>query len=115
MSQAIITTLAGGFVFAFVLNILWGKLVENVGILGGFIAAAFIVGGSWIMNHGAGFIVQGNAAPWVDQAWSVGIGGLAFGIVSKANIRKSIPTIIASLIGGTLAGFILAQMGGSWG
>jgi len=114
MLQAFITTFSTGFIFAFLLFLVWGHLVEKGSIFGGMIAGAFIVGGCWILNHGAGYLVQGANSPWVDQAWAVGVGGIFFGIGSKASFTKSIPTIIATIIGGTLGGFILAQKGGVW-
>lgn len=115
MIQAIITTIAGGFAFGFIISMVWSPLVEKVGILGGFIAGAFIVGGMWTINHGAGFVVQGNGAPWVDQAWGAFWGLFVSSLYLGGKFRKTIPTIIVSILGAILAGFILAQVGlGSW-
>ena len=115
MVQAALTTLVGGFVFGFIISLVWSPLVENVGILGGFIAGAFIVGGMWIVNHGAGFVVQGNNAPWVDQAWSAFWGLFISSLYLGGKFRKTIPTIIFAILGAILGGFFLAQVGhGAW-
>lgn len=115
MVAAAITTIAGGFVFGFIIAKLWGPLVENVGILGGFVAAAFIVGGMWTVNHGAGFVVQGVNAPWVDQAWSAFWGLFVASWFLGGNVKEALPSLFYSIIGGTLGGFILAQVGqGAW-
>ena len=115
MFAAAITTIAGGFVFGFIISRLWGPLVENVGILGGFVAGAFIVGGMWTVNHGAGFVVQGVDAPWVDQAWAAFWGLFVSSLYLGGKFKPAIPTIVWSIAGGTLGGFILSQVGaGAW-
>ena len=114
MFAAAITTLAGGFVFGFIISKVWGPLVDNVGILGGFIAGAFIVGGMWTVNHGAGFVVQGTNAPWVDQAWGAFWGLFVFSWFLGGKLREALPTIFFSIVGGTIGGFILSQIGGAW-
>ena len=43
----IITTIVGGFMFPFLISMMWGKLVEAFGPIGGWMAAAFIVGTMW--------------------------------------------------------------------
>ncbi|PIE04473.1 MAG: hypothetical protein CSA76_04040 [Spirochaetales bacterium] len=115
MFAAALTTVAGGFVFGFIISKLWVPLVENVGILGGFVAAGFIVGGMWTVNHGAGFVVQGVEAPWVDQAWSAFWGLFVSSLYLGGKFKKAVPSLIYSIIGGTLGGFILANVGlGTW-
>lgn len=56
--SAVITTIAGMFVFVFVVSLCWGKLVEDFGPRGGLMAGGVIVGAIWVMNHalpGPGF------------------------------------------------------------
>lgn len=107
----VITTLAGAFLFPFTVTQIWGKYVENHKIIGGVLVAGMTVGTFWMVNHGVGFIVEGENAPWVDQAWSVGIGFLSCGIVSKASFKKSVPTLIFAVLGGIAAGFVLSCLG----
>lgn len=107
--------MAGGFVFGFIISRLWVPLVENVGMLGGFVAAAFIVGGMWTINHGAGFVVQGVNAPWVDQAWAAFWGLFASSLFLGGKVKPALPSIAWSIAGGTAAGFILSLVGtGAW-
>lgn len=47
-----VATVFGGFLFPFLIWLLWGKLVENFGTFGGWMAALFIVGTTWTINHG---------------------------------------------------------------
>lgn len=39
-----IAIVVGAFIFPFVIRMIWGKLVDNFGPIGGWIAAAMIVG-----------------------------------------------------------------------
>ncbi|WFD09998.1 Lin0368 family putative glycerol transporter subunit [Tepidibacter hydrothermalis] len=104
-----IGTFAGAFIFPFMIRLVWGKLVEDFGPAGGWMAAAFIVGLCWTLNHGVGAIHQMEGGAWIDMAWAAGIGlWAATVVVDKADVGKSIPTIVFSLIGGTLGGFLLS-------
>ena len=84
----IITSIFGAFAVTFTVLMSWPKLVKDFGPIGGFMAAALIIGTFWVVNHklpGFGFstgllndaeglpmqfslIHQGNrgSAPWVD-------------------------------------------------
>jgi len=105
--QHIITTLGGAFIFPFLIRLVWGKMVENWGMIGGWMAAGFIVGTCWTLNHGVGFIFQTGGA-WVDMAWAAGFGLFTASAVSGDNVSKGLPTAIMALIGGTLGGFIIS-------
>ncbi|MEW9122814.1 MAG: hypothetical protein AB2421_08875 [Thermotaleaceae bacterium] len=102
-----ISTFVGAFIFPFLISMCWGKLVENFGPAGGWMAAAFIVGTTWALNHGVGMIHQSGSA-WVDMAWAAGFGLLAGGIYSGASLSKAMPTIVSAIIGGTIGAFVLA-------
>lgn len=69
--------------------------------------AGFIVGTVWTLNHGVGLIYQSGHA-WIDMAWAAGVGLLAGGIYSGGSLQKSLPTVLCSIIGGSLGGFILS-------
>ena len=107
-TTAIVTTIAAGFIFPFVLSFVWGRIAGQGKTIGILVCGAFIIGMGWLLNHGAGAIVQGENAPWVDQAWAVGIGLIANGIYNKGSFKKSVPTLFASIAGGVLGGFILS-------
>lgn len=106
-AELMIATFVGGFIFPFMVSMCWGKMVEVWGSIGGWMAAGFIVGTTWALNHYIPLIYQSGPA-WIDQAWAAGFGLLAGAIVSGASIVRAMPTVICSIIGGTLGGFILS-------
>lgn len=99
-------TFAAGFIFPFMIRLMWGKFVDNFGPIGGWMAAGFIVGTAWTLSHGVGAMYQTGAA-WVDQAFAAFAGLLAASVFAGDSFSKAIPTIINSIIGGTIAGYIL--------
>jgi len=90
----IISTMAGAFIFPFLIRLLWGKLVDNFG------------GTTWTLNHGVGLIYQSGAA-WIDMAWSAFIGLFVASALSGDDVGKGIGMIINAILGGILGGFIL--------
>lgn len=103
----IIGTIAGGFIFPFMISFIWGKLVEAFGPIGGWMAAAFVVGTVWSLNHGWGLIFQSGTA-WVDMAWAAAIGLFLADLIGGKKIKWS--TLIAGPVAGLLGGFLLATV-----
>lgn len=101
-----IATMAGGFLFPFLIRMVWGKMVEEWGPIGGWTAAGFLVGTAWAINHGVGMIHQTGA--WIDQAWAAGIGLIVATCILGLKFKKAVPNIIGSILGGILGGFILS-------
>lgn len=99
-------TIAGGFIFPFLIRLCWGKLCDNFGPAGGWIAAGFIVGTTWTLNHGYGLIYQSGAA-WIDMAWAAFIGLFVASAVSGDDVGKGLNTVINAVLGGALGAFIL--------
>ncbi|TCO75187.1 Lin0368 family putative glycerol transporter subunit [Marinisporobacter balticus] len=106
-SANMITTLAGAFIFPFLIRLCWGKMVDNWGAIGGWMAAGFIVGTAWCINHGVGLIVQSGDA-WIDMAWAAGCGLFAASTASGDNIGKGLTNGFFAIVGGTIGGFILS-------
>jgi len=106
----IVTTVAGGFIFPFLIRLCWGKFVEDFGNIGGWMAASFIVGLSWTINHGVGLIVQTGGA-WVDMAFAAFIGLFVASALSGDNVPKGLVNALYALIGGVIGGFILSCLG----
>lgn len=104
---AMVATVFGGFLFPFLIWLLWGKLVENFGTFGGWMAALFIVGTTWTINHGVGMITQSGGS-WVDMGLAAGVGLLVASTVSGGNFGKAVPNILAAIVGGVLGGLILS-------
>jgi hypothetical protein len=105
--QLAIATIVGGFLFPFLIRMYWGPLVDKFGPAGGFMAAAFLVGTAWALNHGVGLITQSGPV-WVDMGFAAGIGLCVATTILGGKFSKAIPQICAALVGGTLAGFILS-------
>lgn len=106
---AALATIAGGALFPFLIRIVWGKLVDDFGAIGGFMSAAFVVGVVWIINHGladGGLIYQTGA--WVDMAFAAGIGVLTADIARGNSFSGAVPKILAAICGGIIAGLILS-------
>ncbi|MBU5456070.1 Lin0368 family putative glycerol transporter subunit [Caproiciproducens sp. MSJ-32] len=102
-----LATIVGGFLFPFLIRMYWGGLVDKFGPIGGFMAAGFIVGTAWALNHGVGLITQSGPV-WVDMGFAAGIGLCVASAIQGGKVKKAIPQIGAALVGGTLAGFILS-------
>lgn len=100
-----IATIAGGFLFPFMIAMLWGKLVEAFGPIGGWMAAAFVVGTIWSINHGLGMIYQSGSA-WVDMAWAAGTGLFFADVIGGKKINFT--NIGAGIVAGAIGGFILS-------
>ena len=102
-------TIVGGCVFPFTSRMMWGKMVENWGAIGGWMAAAFIVGTVWTMNHGIpNSMIHQSGGAWIDMAWSAGVGVFVASVLTGGKISKSLTNIFAAVVGGVLGGFILS-------
>lgn len=103
-----LATVAGGFLFPFLIRLMWGKLVDNFGPFGGWMAALFIVGTTWAINHGAGMITQGDGGAWIDMGFAAGFGLLTASVVRGGSFAKAVPNLVAAVVGGVLGGLILS-------
>lgn len=102
-----ISTIIGAFIFPFLIRMIWGRLVDEFGAIGGWIAAGFLVGTTWTLNHGLNMIHQSGGA-WIDMAYAASIGIIVCTKIQGGSIRKSLPTFTGVLVGGVLGGFILS-------
>lgn len=102
----IITTVSGAFIFPFLIRLVWGQMVEDWGTIGGWMAAGFIVGTTWTINHSVGLIVQTGA--WVDMAWAAGVGLFVASALAGDNFQRGLVNVFFAIVGGTLGGFILS-------
>lgn len=104
-----IATLMGGFIFPFVIRMTWGRMVDNWGPIGGWMAAAFVVGTVWCINHGiATPMITQSGLVWVDQGLAAGVGVWVASALTGGNKRKSIKNILAAVVSGVAGGFILS-------
>lgn len=103
----IITTIFGGALFPFLIRMFWGKLIDTFGAIGGWLAAGFLVGTTWTINHGLNMIYQ-TGPVWIDMAIAAGTGCLVATTILGGSFKKAIPNITGSVIGAILGGFILS-------
>ncbi len=89
----IITTIVGGFMFPFLISMMWGKLVEAFGTM-------------WALNQGLGMVYQSGTA-WIDMAWAAGTGLFFADVFAGKKINAS--TILAGIVGGIIGGFVLSS------
>lgn len=106
--QQAIATIVGAAIFPFLIRLLWGKLVENFGPFGGFMAAGWIVGTTWCLNHWTGMITQSADGAWVDMGLAAGIGLLVASVLRGGKFGKAVPNVVAAIVGGVLGGLVLS-------
>lgn len=103
-----VATIVGGFLFPFSIRMMWGKMVENWGPIGGWMAAAFIVGTTWAINHGLETPMITQSGGWIDMAWAAGIGLFVASALTGGKVSKALPNVGAAVVGGVAGGFLLS-------
>lgn len=107
--KTILSTLIGGFLFTFLIQTFWGRLVKKFGSFGGIIAATFIPGTMWVLNHGISSpLIFQRGVIWIDMAWAPAIGGITYSLLMGKKLKKSFSNIIAAIIGGLFAGIVIS-------
>ena len=107
MSMAI-HTMVGAFVFPFFIRIAWGKMVEDFGAIGGWLAVTFVVALTWSMNHGVATPLIHQSGAWVDQGFAAGFGLLTATTALGGKFKKALPNMMAAIVGGALAALIVS-------
>ncbi|MBC6158664.1 hypothetical protein HB970_12715 [Listeria welshimeri] len=106
-----LATIAGGFLFPFTIRMMWGKMVDEWGAIGGWMAAAFIVGTVWTINHGIPkSMIYQSGTVWVDMAVAAGIGVFTASLLTGGKFSKSVVNLAAAVVGGVLGGFLLSLL-----
>ena len=138
-NSAIFTTIFGAFAVTFTVLICWPKLVQHFGPIGGFIAAALIIGTFWIANHKLpgigistgllsdaeglpmqfGMIAQGarGTAPWIDMGFAIGMGFVVADLLTAPKgtrgrmLKEAFPRWIVIVAGGIVGGIFVGLTG----
>ncbi|MGD0903800.1 MAG: hypothetical protein ABR924_12755 [Terracidiphilus sp.] len=136
---SVLTTVFGAFAVTFAVIVCWSRLVKDFGPIGGMMAAGFIIGTFWVLNHKLpgfgihpeglphpdggikqfGLIYQGfrGAAPWVDMGTAIGFGLWVCGLAEAPREERmrlaaeSLPRIGAAIAGGVLGGVLAGLVG----
>lgn len=103
-----IATVVGSALFPLVIRLGWGKLVDEFGAIGGWMAAAFIVGTIWALNHGLATPMITQTGAWVDQGLAAGIGIWVASSLAGDKPGKSLPVVLAAVVGGVIGGWLLS-------
>ncbi|MBP3041597.1 hypothetical protein J9303_19330 [Bacillaceae bacterium Marseille-Q3522] len=104
-----IATVFGGFLFPFAIRMMWGRMVKEWGALGGWMAAAFIVGTVWTINHGLlNPLIKQSGEIWIDMALAAAVGIYVASVSDGGKIKKSLVNIAAAITGGIAGGFLLS-------
>ena len=84
-------------------------MCQEWGAIGGYMAAGFIVGTAWTLNHGVGLMIQSGGA-WIDMAFAAFSGLFVASALSGDNVSKGLVNAVFAIVGGTLGGFILSLL-----
>ena len=120
----IITTIFGAFAVTFTVLMSWPKLVKDFGPIGGFMAAALIIG-TFLLNDADGLpmqfslIHQGNrgSAPWVDMGWAIAMGFIFADVLCAPKgtrgglLKEAFPRWVVIILGGIVGGIFVGLTG----
>lgn len=104
-----IATVFGGFLFPFMIRMIWGKMVDEWGAIGGWMCAAFIVGTVWAINHGLeNPMITQSGGVWIDMAVAAGTGVYVASVARGGKVKGSLVNLGAALVGGIVGGLLLS-------
>lgn len=104
-------TIMGSGLFTFLVIMYWGKFVDKIGVIGGFLSSMIIPGTMWVLNHGIDnhLIIQ-TGSVWIDMAVSVGVGVFISSKIQGGKVRMAQITISAVLLASMISGYILVKL-----
>ena len=90
----------------------WGLFSSAYGILGGWLAAFFIIAPMWFMNHHMGLIPNEDGAAFVDMGLGVGVACFMKDVfTSGASVGvDALPTLLLVALGATIGGIVVAAV-----
>ena len=108
----IITTIFGAFAVTFTVLMSWPKLVKDFGPIGGFMAAALIIGTFWLIHQG-----NRGSAPWVDMGWAIAMGFIFADVLCAPKgtrgglLKEAFPRWVVIILGGIVGGIFVGLTG----
>ena len=117
----IITTIFGAFAVTFTVLMSWPKLVKDFGPIGGFMAAALIIGTFWLVNHklpGFGFSTGLlNDADGLPMQFSLIHQGIFADVLCAPKgtrgglLKEAFPRWVVIILGGIVGGIFVGLTG----
>jgi hypothetical protein len=111
-----VSTMIGAAIIGAMGFSIWPVLWQTFGVMGGYMAAVLVVTVAWYLNHRCGLMYNAPGAAWVDMAWGIAIGGVAWALVRRGSpvmLTRAFPTLACAVIGGALGG-VAAEMVKKW-
>ena len=106
--REVLSTIFGSAIFGLLVILFWGKFVDKLGSLGGFIAALIIPGTMWVLNHGIeNSLIKQSGSVWIDMAIAVGIAMFISSKIQGGKIKEAQGTLIAVIVATVLSGYVL--------
>jgi len=106
-----VSTIIGGAIVGALVYGIWPEMWKSYGIAGGWLAAIFLVGIAWFMNHWLGIIDNPSGKIWIDQGWPIASAGVAWAIVRfGATPTAAVGTAVCIALGGVLGGLAAAAV-----
>lgn len=93
-------SIIGYFLAGFTVTMFWGKFTLSFGLLGGWLAAFFLVGPMWYINHHHNFVSNKKDAVFIDMGLAIAVCNLTVGLADKKlsyqinSIYTALPTLI---------------------
>ncbi|MEB7375039.1 Lin0368 family putative glycerol transporter subunit [Enterobacter hormaechei] len=103
----VLTTFFGAALFPLMCRLVWGRMVDEWGAIGGWMGATFVVGTMWLINHGITPSLIHQTGSWVDMGLAAGIGCWVATYKLGFSAKKSIKNLVAAVIGAVLGAVIL--------
>lgn len=94
--------------YPLMIRLVWQNLADDFGPFGAFMAAMFVAGTFWVINHGLETPLIHQTGLWVDMGLAAGIGVLTADVLGEKSLKKALPNIAAALTGGFFAGYVLS-------
>jgi hypothetical protein len=90
----------------------WGPLSGKYGLMGGVLAAFFIIGPMWYMNHYVGLIDHEDDSAFVDMGLGIAICGTMrdFFMNGSSALLDSLPTLLLVAVGAVAGGVAAAYI-----
>lgn len=102
----------GYFLGSIIVNGFWSFFTNEFGAFGGYLAALFLTGTAWYINHYLGLIEHDEDSAFIDMALGIAISLVMKGYILNGlnSVVSSIPTFLCVVIGSSLGGYVAIKI-----